>query len=288
MYTAGLPKAVPASALVIATALIKAASVWRINGDAMNFTALLLDNTVSCRAPDSVRLLNNAVWMVSNQGIVQISDSSVQVMSRTIEPLLTSVAGTPEFYNVTSAVAYESDRSYLLSTIKEIGDTLANVVYVYNIVSNSYSTWTTPFQSAVCLGTDDKLYLLGDDEIYKERKNQNKIDYCEQSYTVLCGNKISDNSIELKNIINPIAVGDVIAFNDVINRVVQVETVLSEDIVTFNLPINFDSGETVGHYKYIRSQFRSSPLTLGSVSTIKRFSECSMSFRQDSMSIITA
>ena len=268
--------------------VIKAASVWRVNGDAMNFTALLLDNTVSCRAPDSVRLLNNAVWMVSNQGIVQISDSSVQVMSRVIEPLLTSISGVQAFYDVTTAVAYESDRSYLLSTITESSDTQANVVYCYNIVSNTFSTWTTPFQSAVCLSTDDKLYLLGDDEIYKERKNQNKLDYCEQSYSLLCGNKISDNSIELKNIFNPIAVGDVIAFNDVINRVVKVETVLSEDIVTFNLPINFDSGETVGHYKYIRSNFRTSPLTLGSVSTIKRFAECSLSFRQDSVSILTS
>lgn len=266
--------------------VIKANSVWRINGDAQNFSAIQLDNTVSCRAPDSVVNLNNSVFMASSQGIVSISDSSVSVISRSIEPLLTSVAGTSAFYSLTSAVAYESERSYILSTISKITDTVANTVYVYNTVNGSFSTWTTPFQSAIVAGSDDKMYYLGDDELFKERKNQNKLDYCEDSYTVTAGVKTGPNSIEFFSPIAVAVVGDVVLFNNIINRITSVDNSGAIPIITCLQPLNFVENDDVGLFKAIMSSFRSSPITLGAISSLKQFTEFTAQFRSNSCSIL--
>lgn len=170
--------------------IIKSDGIFRLNGDAVsNFTIVSLDNTVFCKAPDSVSLLNNSVYMLSNQGVVQITDSGVRIVSRPIEPLLSSILSNTNLVTATSATAYESERLYLLSTI--VPNTVGSnptITYCYNYLTDSWSTWNDTevwFGTGLLSSLDDKQYLIqasSKNMMYKERKNQNRIDYTGQEY----------------------------------------------------------------------------------------------------------
>jgi hypothetical protein len=170
--------------------IIKADGVFRLNGDTVaNFSIVSLDNTVYCKGADSVSLLNNSVFMLSNQGVVQVSDSGVRIVSRPIEPLLSSIISKPTLVAATSATSYESERLYLLSTLTPTANgTLPTVTYCYNYLTDAWSTWNDDevfFSTGLLSSLDDKEYLVESVAkyfIYKERKDQTRIDYTGQEF----------------------------------------------------------------------------------------------------------
>ena len=169
--------------------ILKGDGVYRLNGDSINnFAVTTLDNTVFVKATDSVTVLNNSVYCLTNQGVVQITDSSVRIVSRIIEPLLTAILGQ-DLEDNTSAVGYESERLYLLSVKRpNTLSSVADVTYCYNYLTEAWTSWTGAnkvYFNALLRGSDDKLYgipTLAQNRIVKERKEQNLIDYTAQEY----------------------------------------------------------------------------------------------------------
>lgn len=169
---------------------IKQDGIFRLNGDApSNFSVTILDNTTLCKSKESVAILNNSVYMLSNRGVVSITDASVSVLSRAIEPLFSSIVGYNYIEQVTSGVSYESERLYLLSTVKPVtalNTTLqpSDVVYAYNYLTNSWTTWNYPFSKGYNNQVEDKLFLISNngEMIYKERKQQSRLDYGDIQY----------------------------------------------------------------------------------------------------------
>lgn len=169
--------------------VIKADSIHRVVGTSpSDFSSSLLDNTISCLAANSVVSLANQVYFLSNQGIVSASDTGAQVVSRPIEPLITST-----FSNISSmvanAVAYESERLYILTMLDDPTSTSTYQTYVYNAVSQAWSTWDKDLQCGAVSPYTDKLYAIDVNEdqkkylrIYKERKTYEITDYADESY----------------------------------------------------------------------------------------------------------
>src|SRR5690606_35806236 len=90
---------------------------------------------------------------------------------------------------VTYAVGYESERLYILSTIKpNTTNAVANQVYVYNYLTDQWTNIVEDkiiFSCAHLSKLDDKIYFIPSEspnEITKERKEQNRIDYTAQEY----------------------------------------------------------------------------------------------------------
>jgi hypothetical protein len=169
--------------------ILKDDGIYRLNGDSTNnFTVTALDNTVFVKATDSVVVLNNSVYCLSNQGVVQITDSAVRIVSRIIEPLLTAILGQ-DLEDNTSAVGYESERLYLLSVKRpNTLSSVADVTYCYNYLTEAWTSWTGAnkvFFNALLRPSDDKLYFiptLAQNKIVQERKQQNLVDYSGQEY----------------------------------------------------------------------------------------------------------
>ena len=169
--------------------ILKDDGIYRLNGDSTNnFTVTALDNTVFVKATDSVVVLNNSVYCLSNQGVVQITDSAVRIVSRIIEPLLTAILGQ-DLEDNTSAVGYESERQYLLSVKRpNTLSSVADVTYCYNYLTEAWTSWTGAnkvFFNGFLRPSDDKLYLiptLSQNKIVKERKDQNLVDYTAQEF----------------------------------------------------------------------------------------------------------
>jgi len=146
----------------------------------------LLDNTSTIRAPESAVAFNNQVYMFSDQGVVGVSDSGVQVLSRAIESDLLRISTFDAFTLRTFAVSYESERKYILFTLSDDEDTYPTTAYVLNSFTNAWTKWSLTMRSGYVNPADNKLYLASalTGSINKERKNYNKFDFADASYAV--------------------------------------------------------------------------------------------------------
>jgi hypothetical protein len=149
--------------------VLKEDGIFRIYGtDASNFQVSPLDYTANLIAPESAVALNNQIFALTSQGVVAISETGVQIMSRPIESDITSLtslvdAGGNSAYatlqQTAFGVAYESARAYYIFLITGGTDTVPTQYYRYNTITNA---WTHAAISKTCGDVnplDDKLYL---------------------------------------------------------------------------------------------------------------------------------
>lgn len=170
--------------------IVKEEGIYRLTGDTpSSFTVTLLDPTVFCKAADSVVVLNNSVFLLSNQGVVAVTDTGVQVVSREIEPNILPLLTYTNLSSYTSALAYDSERSYELSTMTSSTDTAPTQTYIYNVFTKTWTRKTYAFTAAIVEASIDKMYFVksGDTNIYVERKTFSDSDYSdpEQSITII-------------------------------------------------------------------------------------------------------
>lgn len=171
--------------------IIKEEGVYRLTGETpQSFTVTPLDLTVFCKAPESVAVLSNQVLMLSNQGVVSITETGVQVVSHEIEPNLKPLLTIASIADYTSATSYESDRHYFLSTLTTTSDTEANQTLVYNVFTKTWCRWTFAIRAGVVDPSTDKLYFCKADDptVYVERKSFSNDDYADPEYSIAITN----------------------------------------------------------------------------------------------------
>lgn len=191
--------------------IVKEEGVWRMTGDTeSSFVVTPLDTTVFCKAKESVVVLGNKVYMLSNQGVVSISENSVEVVSRDIEPDLLPLFQNMSLSSYVYGVSYESERSYYLSSISNKDESVANQVLVYNYFTRAWTRFTYPIACGVVEPTGDKLYFSkpSDSKIYLERKSFSDDDFAdpETSITITA---ISGTTVSITSSVEPV-LGDVI------------------------------------------------------------------------------
>jgi hypothetical protein len=167
--------------------VIKEKGVYRITGETpQSFTVVPVDLTVFCKAVESIVVLANQVYMLSNQGVVSISESGVQVVSHEIEQLLTPLLLSSTLSTYTAACGYESERSYFLSTITEDDDAQATQTFVFNTFTKTWVRHTYAFTAALVEPTTDKLFFSkpADEKLYVERKSFSDQDYADPEHTI--------------------------------------------------------------------------------------------------------
>lgn len=144
--------------------IIKDQSIWRLVGSSLaNFQISLLDNTVAIVSRDTAATLNNVVYMLSNQGIVTISDNGVQIVGRNIEyDILADIRYMLKnnLQDEPIAIGHESDRNYYMTITAKADQPLytdgKRITYVYNAFSQS---WTRHYYFANCYAVlGDRLY----------------------------------------------------------------------------------------------------------------------------------
>jgi hypothetical protein len=260
--------------------VIKSDGVYRVNGsDFSSFVVTLLDSTVVIKSGDSVATLNNTVYGAADQGIVSISETSAQIVSRQIEPLLTAIIGKSYFPAQSHAVAYESERLYMLSTVTPQATT-TDTVYTYNQLTSGWSTLDSTFIDAYVKPSDDKLYFIDlNNNLYIERKNQNRLDYCNEDYPTTVLTTPTSTTATLSIVGGVAAVGDILVIDDIIHRITGITDVSGTLVYTFLREFSFAPAATGLLYKGITSELLTSPLNAGDGSRWKQYSEFQSSFR---------
>lgn len=259
--------------------IVKEDGVYRLNGSSpSDFAVTLLDSTVNCKGADTVAVLNNQVFLISDQGTVAVSETAARIVSRPIEPLLVAILGKSYFPTQSHAVSYQSERAYLCTTVTPQAVT-ADTVYCYNAISDGWSTWDSTFLDAIVKSTDDKLYYVSLGNLIKqERKNQNRLDFCDANFAALVLTTPSTTTATFSITTGVAAVGDVIVFNDVLNRI----TAISGTLFTFARAYSFVVGDVGTLYQGITTDLITSPMVAGDSSIWKQFSEFQIGYRNAS------
>lgn len=167
--------------------IIKEDGVYRLTGESIqSFNITPLDLTVFCKAVNSVVVLANNVIMLSNQGVVAISDTGVEVISRRIEPQLLPLLTYANISTYTTGISYESERQYILSTIGSAADTRATQSFIYNIFTRAWTRWTFAPSAGLVERSMDKLFFATatNQKIYIERKSFTNEDYADPEYDI--------------------------------------------------------------------------------------------------------
>lgn len=266
--------------------ILKEDGVFKITGDSpQNFLAVALDNTVVVNAANSAVNLNNKIYFQANEGACTATDTAVEIISRRIENRFEPIAGISTINAQTAAVAYDTDRTYRLSTILP-NETTKTITYLYNVINDTWTESDELFAGGV-VGPENTLFLIStDNKILKERKKNTKIDYTNQNYAITV-NTVDAGMLAARITsasYTPLS-GDIIVKSDVINRIETVTAVSSTVFdVTFLRTCNLAAADSLFLYERLISEIRMAPFHAGVVGRTKQFSQMQIHTRTPSIS----
>lgn len=262
--------------------VLKEDGIWRITGDTpSNFASTILDGSTRIISPDSAVVLNNTVFAFTDQSVVSISDTGVQVVSRAVENSLTELIGKNLSVLTTEsfAVSYESERKYILFVPSTEADTYPTQAFVYNTFTNAWTRWPLSKKCGVVNSDDDKLYLGNADSKYvvQERKSYSFRDYIDEGddYTL---SSYTGTTLTISGGVSGIEVGDLVYQSSSVNSpIVSVDS--GAGTVTVNDTLTWTVG-TVTIYKGIDCAVEWVPQTAGNPGNLKHFREMTLLFKK--------
>jgi hypothetical protein len=273
-----------AVALRDSVVILKGDGIFRMTGDSpLNFTITAIDNTIFCVSANSVVLLNNQVYFLSNQGVCVVTESAAQILSRDkVEDVIMPIVGKANIEADTGAVGYESERTYRLSTIGPNADT-TTVSYIYNYINDSWTTFDELFKQGV-VGPLDTLYLVTlDNKIIRQRKTQTRIDYCGQNYGVTV-TAVSGATATVSSPDTTPAEGDVILKSDVFNRIKTVTDLGGNSYaLVFRATTNLAVSDSLDLYKAYETEVVFAPFHAGQVGLMKQYAQLQIHTRTKSV-----
>ena len=192
--------------------ILKTDGIYMLTGFFPPFNIRLLDSTSSIIAPDSAVVLNNQIYVLTDDGVAVITESGISIVSRPIEDRILEVTGQNfNFRLKTFGIAYDNDKAYIIWLPTSLEDETATQAYRYNYYERTWTRWTVP---ATCarVSANSVLYIGSGDRpvLQKERKNRDRTDYSDRNFTV----QIPENSINQKiirlNDYSEVEIGDVL------------------------------------------------------------------------------
>src|SRR5262249_16547421 len=101
---------------------------------------------------------------------------------------LLQLATISNFSTIAWACAYESDRKYILAIPSSTSDTYPTILYVFNAITATWTTWDRSMSAGLVLSRDNKLYmgsaLSTSKYVYQERKSYTLADNADEEVAV--------------------------------------------------------------------------------------------------------
>jgi hypothetical protein len=225
--------------------VLKTDGIYKIQGlTASTVTANPFDLTTKIIGADTAVSLNSAVWMLSNQGVVAISDGGVEAKSIPIDNQLNQLIGTylEALQDQAFAIGYESDRKYILSVpTSDIAYT--DLQYVFNYITNTWTNWDRNLQTAFIHSNDGLLYIAtadsANESLSKERKSGTFRDYVDEALDITIVSV--DDLVVTLNSVSEVEIGDVLyQSSSLFSFIVAVDA--ESNTVTVSNPIAFTAG----------------------------------------------
>ena len=252
--------------------------IYRITGNVPgNFGVELFDSSASLLAANSIAVVNNQLWALSDQGIITLSETGVQVVSRPIEDMFLKLYGISleALKQKSFGVGYETDRRYILFTVTNSLDNYCTQAFAWNTFTRTFTRWDKTATAGIANPNDKRLYLGEGSTNYtlQERKSFTYLDYVDHSIDATI-TAVNGKSVTLSDV-SEISVGDVLyqggassSIQDITNNVVTLNDTISSLVVgAANVFIAY---KTVVEY---------TPITAGNPGALKQWPEIAMLFR---------
>lgn len=183
--------------------ILKEDGVYRLTGSNGIYNVDLFDESTQIISPDSAVVLNNQIYCLTNQGIVIISDTGVNIISSGVDDIVKLVSSSNYDFQFTSfGVSYETDRSYILWLPSTPEDTVATQAIRYSSITNTFTVFPISKTCGIINSVNDKLYLGTSDEnfIEQERKNFKRTDYADRDFSlILPPNSVEGDTLKLSS-----------------------------------------------------------------------------------------
>ncbi len=256
--------------------ILKEDGIYRLSA---NLSVDLIDGTQQLIGQRTAVALNNAVFALTTQGVVNITDSGAQVIDLPISNNIRQLFGSAldAIKSNAFAVAYETSRMYLLFLPSSAGETYCSQAFVFNTFTQTWVRWTLNKSAGALDPSTDKLVLgsatrNGLDIERKQYSYSDHVDYAStQTLTAQVGNVLSIGGADT------ISVGDMIYESDSVFSFVEATdsalgTVTVLDEVTFSLG-------SVTVYSAIPTKIKWLPITANAPYALKHFSEAALYFQ---------
>lgn len=261
--------------------VLKADGVYRLTGSGGQWSIDPFDTSTRIIAPDSVAVVNNQVFCLADQGIVNISDVGVQVISRPIEDQILQLISEDfsKLKEISYGYAYETDRKYILNTITLAADNYCTKSFIYNTFTQAWTVWTKASAHAFTNPTDDKIYLCQptDKWVLIERKALDYTDYADEEIDGYTINSFNSTSVIL-NSTNGLELGYLL-YEDASNFAI----ITAIDNATNTVTVNDDITWTLGAatiYKNIECELEYVSQHFKNPGVMKLFQEVAMLYRE--------
>lgn len=195
--------------------IFKEDGVYRLTGQvAPNFSVSLFDGSTTILAADTAAVLNNQIYVLSDQGIATVTDTGVSVVSRSIEDQIKAVTtdAFTNFNTISFATGYETDRAYIIWLPTTTSDTSARQAFRYNTFTNTWTRWTRNDVCVIVNPEDDRLYLGAGDSniIVQERKLFDRTDYADLQFgRTIVADAVDEDNVNISSI-SDIVIGDLL------------------------------------------------------------------------------
>lgn len=223
--------------------VFKEDGLFRISGDSAPFQLDLFDNSFIVNAPDSVAVANNVIYAWTTQGIQSLTEGGSDIISRSIDNLIlrTQSNNFPNFTKATWGIGYESDNSYLVFTVEDREDEVAQIAYRYSTLTKTWTTYDKSSLAGVINMFDDRMYLSASDipNIEQERKTFSRLDFADREFDSIIGvDRLRSNTVILPSVLQ-FSVGDVLT---------QIQTITSYNFNLLLEKLDFDPGISDNDY----------------------------------------
>jgi hypothetical protein len=170
--------------------VFKDEGTYAIYGD-FPFQVSLIDDTVAILAPDSAVALGSTVMVLTEDGIMAVTDGGIQMISKVIDSTLKPYWAAPYRSTTRTAfgVAYESEKVFALF-LPSLGITGYEAkAYVLGLESQAWTTWSysqprlcgrvDPFTDTAYYGVSTSPYL------FKDKNTSSTTDYFDGTGTAI-------------------------------------------------------------------------------------------------------
>lgn len=253
--------------------------IFKLSGpDLSSATAELFDSSAKLLAPDSIAVVNNNIWALSDQGIIRVSESGVSVVSRPIEDGVLDPTGTArdQMKQYSFGVGYETDRRYLLWAVQSSADINAPITWAYNTFTEAFTKWDRPGLCGDVNPVNDKLYYAphNSNSIFVERKTKTRTDYVDEATAVTISSYVTTSVVVAS--IEGMTVGDLLW-----QSASQFSVITAIDTSTRTLTVATTITWTVGTAYFLKGidvDVEWSPVFGQVPGTLKQFSDFAMFF----------
>lgn len=192
--------------------VLKEDGIYRISGETAPFTVSEFDFSTQVLAADTAVVLNNQIYALSTLGVIVITESGVEVVSRQIENKLLQIMKFQNYKTTGFGVSYESDKAYILFLPEKSIDSVATVAYRFNVFTNTWTKWDVSHTCGIVEFGSDTMFLGAGDINYveKERKTLTRMDHADRQYQIQILNNGVDGHFLKVNDLSRFEVNDVV------------------------------------------------------------------------------